>query len=162
MRRRSVSARIASIMKITALGVRYLLRPNRFTLRYPEEYPVLAEGYRGFIVLDFNKCIGCGSCARICPTSSMKMVKVSAKTLRPVINYQRCIFCGFCVDVCPVQALRHVRVHDIGYYDMNSMKPSLGDFQKEVSTPAVSEGARPIKFEFDPDRGLVKTVVKRG
>lgn len=160
-RRRSTGARVAAVVKVAALGAKYLLKPNRFTLRYPEEYPLLTEGYRGLIVLDPEKCIGCGSCARICPASSMKMVKLPSRQLKPVVDYQRCIFCGFCVDVCPVQALRHLRVHDVSYYDMDAMRPSVEEFRRVVDSPAKDEGGRPIRFEFDPERGLTKVPAQR-
>ena len=154
-KRGKLPVRILSALEAMGIGIKYLVRPGRFTLRYPEEYAVLHEGYRGFIILDEEKCIGCASCARICPASAMKMVKLPRKQ-RPVINYQRCIFCGFCVDVCPVQALRHQRVHDVCYYGLNELKLSLDDFKREIRSPAELEGGKPIRFEFDEKKGLIK------
>ncbi len=158
--KRPLPVRITSSLRAIGIGFKYLIAPNRFTLRYPEEYPVLHSRYRGFIVLDHKKCIGCASCARICPASAMKMFKLDAKTNRPIINYQRCISCGLCVDVCPVEALRHVPVHDIGYYRLEELKPSFEEFQKEPVSPAELEGGVPIEYLFDPDKGLVKKPVR--
>ena len=143
------------------LGVKYFLDPNRFTLMYPHEYIKLNTGYRGFIVLIYDKCIGCGSCARICPTRAMRMLFLPqkegerAKKKYPVINYNRCIFCGYCVDICPTEALYHVPYHDIVYYNMNDLILTLDEFQKEPEYATAKEGI-PVRYIFDERRGLVK------
>jgi NADH-quinone oxidoreductase subunit I len=123
------------------LGVKYFFEPNRFTLMYPREYIVLDKRYRGFIVLIKNKCIGCDSCARVCPTGAMKMVRFEVPDPKnpkkkkivkyPTINHQRCVYCGFCVDICPTEALYHVPVHDIVYFNLEDMIQDVESFQKE-------------------------------
>ncbi|MEB3851732.1 MAG: NADH-quinone oxidoreductase subunit NuoI [Desulfurococcales archaeon] len=153
-----------------AVGLKYFLDPNRFTLHYPREYIRLKPGYRGFIVLNKAKCIMCESCARICPAAAMKMVRFQAPDPRrpgkmklykyPVINYQRCIFCGYCVDVCPTEALRHVPAHDVVYYNLEEMDLNLEQFQVEPKSPAEVEGGIPVRYVFDPERGLVKVPEK--
>ncbi len=147
------------------LGLKYFINPNRITLDYPREYIQLREGYRGFIVLIKQKCIGCDSCARICPAAAIKMLKLQEEDPRkpgktrlkkyPVINYQRCIFCGYCVDVCPTEALYHVPVHDVVYMNLEEMNLDLEAFQKPPSSPASGEGV-PVRYVFDPEKGLVK------
>jgi len=165
---KAVEGNIAALI----VGVKYFIKPIRFTLMYPSEYIKLDSRYRGFIVLNKAKCIGCESCARICPAAAMKMIKIeeqpkqeaqehSKKPVKkvkkhPVINYQRCIFCGFCVDVCPVEALRHIPVHDVVYLNMAEMDLDLIEFQKEPVNPAAAEGGIPVRYVFDPDRGLIK------
>jgi len=149
-----------------AVGVKYFFEPNRFTLMYPREYIVLDKRYRGFIVLIKNKCIGCDSCARVCPTGAMKMVKMEVPDPKnpekkkiakyPTINHQRCVYCGFCVDICPTEALYHVPVHDVVYFNLEDMIQDVESFQKEPVSPAAAEGAVPVKYVFDPDRGLIK------
>lgn len=47
-----------------------------------------------------DKCIGCGKCARSCPTDAIEMVDK-----KPVIDADKCILCGACVEACPVDAL---------------------------------------------------------
>ncbi|MEB3825751.1 MAG: NADH-quinone oxidoreductase subunit NuoI [Desulfurococcales archaeon] len=150
------------------IGLKYFANPNRLTMKYPYEYPQLRSNYRGFIVLDMKKCIGCMSCARICPAAAMKMVKVEVEKAGkkkqmpfPVINYNRCIFCGFCVDVCPTEALYHIPVHDVVYTNMEDMVLDLEKFQEKVESPSVKEGV-PVRYLFDPDKGLVKVPIKEG
>jgi energy-converting hydrogenase A subunit P len=52
-----------------------------------------------------EKCIGCGICARICPTGTLKMDKETKKA------YNTDIFCDNawgCLYACPVSALEIV------------------------------------------------------
>ncbi|MCE4610188.1 MAG: NADH-quinone oxidoreductase subunit NuoI [Desulfurococcales archaeon] len=151
-----------------AIGVKFFFNPQRFTLIYPKEYIKLKEGYRGFIVLRKDKCINCGSCARICPAAAMRLIRLpftdpkTGKTrmkLWPVINYNRCIFCGYCVDVCPTEALYHVPYHDVVYETMDVMDLDLEEFQKEPEWDAEKLGL-PVKYVVDEKMGLVKVRIK--
>ena len=155
---------IAGNLGALIVGVKYFIDPNRITLLYPHEYIKLRQGYRGYIVLIFDKCISCGSCARICPARAMKMVAINVKDKRtgkvmkkkyPVINYNRCIFCGYCIDVCPTEALYSVPYHDIVYTNMADMIFTLDDIQKEPPFITAKEGV-PVRYVFDEKRGLVK------
>ena len=166
----SFAKAVGSNLSLLALGLKYFVNPNRITLDYPKEYIKLRDTYRGFIILKKAKCIGCESCARICPAAAMKMIKLQIEDPKtgkpklkkyPVINYQRCIFCGYCVDVCPVEALYHIPVHDVVYMNLEEMKWNLEQFQVEPKSPAVGEGA-PVRYVFDPERGLVKVRVEEG
>jgi len=85
------------------------------TIRVPQVYREAAERYRGFHVNDWDKCSGCGTCAKICPTEAIKMVPVDItvdigkKAQRPAIDYGRCSFCGMCVDICTTGSLNMTR-----------------------------------------------------
>jgi len=152
------------------LGVKYFLDPKRSTLVYPKEYIKLRPGYRGFIVLDKNKCINCASCARICPAAAMKMLRIPEKDPKtgktrvkmwPVINYQRCIFCGYCVDVCPTEALSHVPYHDVVFENMAEMELDLESFLSPPEYKTAKEGI-PVRYVIDEEKGLVKVRLEEG
>ena len=52
----------------------------------------------GMVIVNKNKCIGCGACVEACPFGAMFM--------DPDENIAiNCILCGACVEACPVQAL---------------------------------------------------------
>lgn len=51
------------------------------------------------VSLDFDKCKGCLTCMRRCPTEAIRVRNGKAKVL-----YDRCISCGECVRLCPHNA----------------------------------------------------------
>ncbi|WP_238917600.1 nitroreductase family protein [Clostridium sp. YIM B02555] len=52
-----------------------------------------------------SKCIKCGLCTNVCPSSVLSMDKTGPK----VINDNNCIACGQCVAVCPNEALDNIK-----------------------------------------------------
>ncbi len=60
------------------------------------------KGFRGAIVYDKKKCIGCKLCIKVCPTEAFDYLEKERKVKYHV---SRCCFCAQCVDVCPVNAL---------------------------------------------------------
>ncbi|RLG74753.1 MAG: 4Fe-4S ferredoxin [Thermoprotei archaeon] len=77
---------------------------GRVTRKYPFEPPLLTNEFRGRIVVDEEKCIGCGACALACPSNALVVEDEGGKR---VVRYfvGRCIFCWYCIDVCPVDAI---------------------------------------------------------
>ncbi|MFX0008589.1 MAG: 4Fe-4S binding protein [Candidatus Hermodarchaeota archaeon] len=65
------------------------------------------------LVLDRTKCVGCGTCARVCPKEAISRGPVAAARRFPnmediipeVYDPQKCVFCGTCVYMCPFSAL---------------------------------------------------------
>ena len=54
---------------------------------------------------DLNKCIGCGTCAKVCPESAITMKNKKNKQV-PVVDYDYCKGCGLCAAQCPVKAIK--------------------------------------------------------
>ncbi len=59
--------------------------------------------YEHSVFLDAEKCTGCTTCLRHCPTEAIRI-----RDNRAVINEERCIDCGECIRVCPHKAKRAV------------------------------------------------------
>ncbi|MCG6967613.1 MAG: FAD-dependent oxidoreductase [Chromatiaceae bacterium] len=79
------------------------LEPRRAALRY-----------RGFHLNDWEKCVGCSTCQKVCDNAAITMVRVPSlpedplqgvRNLRPAIDYGRCCWCALCVDLCPTGSL---------------------------------------------------------
>jgi len=54
--------------------------------------------------VDWQKCIGCSLCAKICPDACITMENQGGK-LKSKIDYDYCKGCGLCIKECPVQAI---------------------------------------------------------
>ena len=59
--------------------------------------------YEHSVLLDPEKCTGCTTCLRHCPTEAIRI-----KNGRATIDSDRCIDCGACIRYCPHNAKRAV------------------------------------------------------
>ena len=126
------------------------------TILYPlekerDEWEALRENFRGHHRIDWNKCIGCRLCSRVCPNQCIIMedVKVDEgykgpsrsnitekKNIirRPGVDIGRCLFCGNCSEYCPTGAWEH------------TTKIELTEFTRE----ALVYPAEKLRFEGKP------------
>ena len=77
-----------------------LLTPA-YTTKFPKKPHTPFENYRGKPVVDDENCVGCETCANVCPPHAITFKDDKKKKLRIIErNYGLCIFCGQCEDHC--------------------------------------------------------------
>lgn len=55
-------------------------------------------------ITDYQKCIGCSLCAKLCPEGCIEMIKIHNAN-KPRTDYDYCKGCGLCAAECPVKAI---------------------------------------------------------
>lgn len=72
-----------------------------YTSKFPKEPHVPFENFRGKPVVDNDNCVGCETCANVCPPQAITFTDDKEKKLRIISrDYCKCIFCGQCQDHC--------------------------------------------------------------
>lgn len=73
------------------------------TVNYPAEPAAYPKGMRGHIVIEEEKCILCGICARSCPPRAIHVDR--AQSIWEIQRFD-CVQCGNCVNLCPKKCLQ--------------------------------------------------------
>ena len=72
-----------------------------YTSRYPEEPHIPFEKFRGKPLVDDTNCVGCETCANVCPPKAITVIDDKQKGIRTIRrDYGKCIFCGQCQEHC--------------------------------------------------------------
>jgi iron only hydrogenase large subunit-like protein len=105
------------------------------------------EKYYHSVRLLAERCIGCVSCARHCPTEAIRVRGGKAR-----ITESRCIDCGECIRYCPNHAKTAVTdtLADLKQYRYNVAlaAPSLyAQFDKNISVSSILTGLRRLGFD---------------
>ena len=103
--------------------------------------------YEHSVLLDPEKCIGCTTCVRHCPTEAIRV-----EGGRASINVNRCIDCGECIRVCPQKAKKAVcnKLDAMAKFKWKIALPApslYGQFENLDDVDFVLEGL--IKIGFD-------------
>jgi NAD(P)H-quinone oxidoreductase subunit I len=115
------------------------------TVQYPYEKLIPSERYRGRIHFEFDKCIACEVCVRVCPINlpvvDWEFDKATKKkNLKHYsIDFGVCIFCGNCVEYCPTNCLSMTEEYELASYDRH-----------ELNYDNVALGRLPYKVTQDP------------
>lgn len=124
------------------------LKNLQFLFRKPVTQPLqprLASlNYRGFHLNDWEACVGCSSCQKICDNAAITMVEIPGlkndpvkgiRNHRPAIDYGRCCWCALCVDICPSSSLslsrEYVHTCDQEHIDSYFILPDPNGMHKE-------------------------------
>lgn len=72
-----------------------------YTTKFPAKAHVPFDNYRGKPVVDDKNCVGCETCANVCPPGAITFTDDKKKKTRIIVrNYGLCIFCGQCEEHC--------------------------------------------------------------
>lgn len=125
------------------------------TVQYPYETLVPTERFRGRIHFEFDKCIACEVCVRVCPINLPVVdwkfdTTVKKKQLRSYsIDFGVCIFCGNCVEYCPTNCLSMTDEYELSVFDRH-----------ELNFDQVALGRLPNSIGLNPTTGF--TYLQKG
>ena len=133
------------------------------TVQYPYEKLIPSERYRGRIHYEFDKCIACEVCVRVCPINLPVVDYVMNKATKKKelrnysIDFGVCIFCGNCVEYCPTNCLSMTEEYELAAFDRHSLNydnVALGRLPTSVTTDPVVQPLRELAYlpagEMDP------------
>nr|AND48522.1 18 kDa subunit of NADH-plastoquinone oxidoreductase [Flatbergium sericeum] len=97
------------------------------TIQYPYEKLIPSERFRGRIHFEFDKCIACEVCVRVCPINlpvvdwKLRKNKRKKQLKSYSIDFGVCIFCGNCVEYCPTNCLSMTEEYELSIYDRHEL-----------------------------------------
>jgi formate hydrogenlyase subunit 6/NADH:ubiquinone oxidoreductase subunit I len=102
-----------------------------YTLAFPAAPSVPPATSRGQMKWDELVCVGCGACARVCPTGAIEVEDSGPAALRKLVRrYGMCIFCGQCHALCTTKTgCNHSTDYDLACLDRNA---SIEKVEKEL------------------------------
>ena len=106
----------------------------------------MSHGYLHSVSLDIEKCKGCTTCLKRCPTEAIRIRDGHA-----VISPERCISCGECIRLCPYQAKRAISdplsaIHDYKYAIALPAPSLYGQFDNLDDIDRVLKGLLSLGF----------------
>ncbi|MDQ7823028.1 MAG: 4Fe-4S dicluster domain-containing protein [Candidatus Eremiobacteraeota bacterium] len=72
-------------------------------IAFVKQKGVQIEAISKEITRDDERCIHCGACTAVCPSSALSLDREDYEVK---LNKDRCIMCTLCVDACPVNVLK--------------------------------------------------------
>ncbi|WXG41386.1 MAG: 4Fe-4S binding protein [Candidatus Freyarchaeum deiterrae] len=100
------------------------------TVFYPFQKLTPNEHLRGRHTLYLKRCVGCGTCAKDCPSMAITMTdwpenyppELKNKPGKlPVCDIGSCLFCEQCVESCPKDALEMTTTYELATSDRKAM-----------------------------------------
>jgi len=111
-----------------------------YTTKFPAKPHIPFENFRGKPVVDDANCVGCETCANVCPPSAITFRDDKEKQVRIMTrNYGLCIFCGQCEEHCITGKGVKLsdKIYDLAVFD----KTGLVEYQEKELLICKSCGA---------------------
>lgn len=102
----------------------------KVTQAYPEVKPNLPPLVKSRFLLEAEKCIACGICAKACPNKVITVGSRRDENKKRILtsydmNLQYCLYCGLCVESCPTQAIIIDQDFELSVFNRESTKQEL-------------------------------------
>ncbi|MFP4488370.1 MAG: 4Fe-4S dicluster domain-containing protein [Bacteroidales bacterium] len=94
-----------------------------YTTSFPSKEHVPEEKFRGKPEISEDGCVGCMSCANVCPPCAITVSDDAETGIRTIVrDYGRCIFCGQCEAFCITGEGVKLsnKIYDIATFDRSS------------------------------------------
>jgi hydrogenase-4 component H len=95
-----------------------------YTTAFPAKPHTPAEKFRGKPVVDDKNCVGCQTCANVCPPSAITFQDDAEKKVRVIRrDYAVCIFCGQCEEHCITRkgVILSDKIFDLAVFDRSQL-----------------------------------------
>jgi len=95
-----------------------------YTTKFPKEPHIPFENFRGKPVVDDANCVGCETCANVCPSKAITFHDDTQKQIRIIErNYGLCLFCGQCEAHCITKSGVKLsdKFYDLATFDRNAL-----------------------------------------